>query len=202
MRLVCTCAVAAALWFAVPAFAAGATAGGQVTVIGVTQTQYCFSAADRVARKGNILSEPAYREALQQCTDALAGKQVLTDRIATLVNRGTIEAAAGDTEASLADYGVALTLAPTRADIYVDRGVALFRGKRSQEAVGEFTHALSLGPQTPELVYFDRAMAREDSGDLRGAYADYRQATVLNPAWDAPARELTRFRAVPARPVS
>jgi len=202
MKLVCACAAAAALSFAIPALAAGPNAGGQVTVIGVTQTQHCYGIAGQVARKGNTLSEPAYREALQQCTEALSGKQVLTDRIATLVNRGTIEAAAGDTEASLADYGVALTLAPDRADIYVDRGVALFRGKRSQEAVAEFTHALSLGPQTPELVYFDRAMAREDSGDLRGAFADYRQAAVLNPTWDAPARELTRFRAVPARPVS
>jgi tetratricopeptide (TPR) repeat protein len=102
----------------------------------------------------------------------------------------------------LADYGAALELAPDRADIYVDSGVALFRGKRPLEAVAEFTHALSLTPATPERVYFDRAMAREDSGDLGGAYADYRQAAALNPAWDAPARELTRFRVVPARPVS
>lgn len=201
MKLVGACATVA-LWFTVPAFAAGVDHGGPVTVIGVTQTQYCFSAAGQAARKGNIISEPAYREALQQCTDALEGKQILTDRIATLVNRGTIEAAAGDTEASLADYGAALELAPDRADVYVARGVALFRGKRPVEAVAEFTHALSLAPATPELVYFDRAMAREDSGDLRGAYADYRQAAALNPAWDAPARELTRFRIVPARPIS
>lgn len=202
MKLICACAAAAALSFAVPAFAAGVSAGGQVTVIGQNQTQSCFSAAGQSARKGNMLSEPAYREALQQCTEALAGKQILTDRVATLVNRGTIEAAAGDTEASLADYGAALELAPDRADIYVDRGVALFRGKRSLEAVAEFTRALSLRPETPERVYFDRAMALEDSGDLRGAYADYRQAAALNPSWDAPARELTRFRVVPARPVS
>lgn len=202
MKLAFACATAAALWLAVPAFAAGVSAGGQVTVIGENQTQYCFGVAGQVASNGSVASAPAYREALQQCSEALAGKQSLTDRIATLVNRGTIQAAVGETGAALADYGAALELAPDRADIYVDRGVALFRGKRPIEAVAEFTYALSLGPATPERVYFDRAMAREDSGDLRGAYADYRQAAALNPFWDAPARELTRFQVVPARPTS
>lgn len=202
MKLIFVCAAAVALGFAVPAIAAGPNASSQVTVIGVNQAQYCYGAAGQAARKGNVLSEPAYREALQQCTEALSGKQIPADRVATLVNRGTIEAAAGDTDASLADYSAALELASDRADIYVDRGVALFRARRSMEAVAEFTRALSLAPAAPELVYFDRAMAREDSGDLRGAYTDYRQAAALNPVWDAPAHELTRFQIVPARPVS
>jgi hypothetical protein len=53
MKLICACTAAAALWFAVPAFATGVNADGQVTAIGVTQTQYCFSAAGQAARKGN-----------------------------------------------------------------------------------------------------------------------------------------------------
>ena len=203
MKLVCATAMAVGLLGSVPAVAAGISRdGGQITVIGETRTQACFKAADEVARTGHSLSSPAYRDALQQCSDALAGPQVLPDRIATLINRGTIEAAAGETETSIADYGAALVLSPERADIYVDRGVALFRGHRADAAVADFTRALSLAPAEPEKVYFDRAMAKEDSGDVRGAYADYREAATLNPRWDAPRRELTRFSVVPARPVS
>ena len=40
---------------------------------------------------------------------------------------------------------------------------------------------------------FNRAMAYEDNGDLKNAYLDYLEAAELNPAWDQPARQLTRF---------
>lgn len=191
------------LCLSAPGFAAGPSpAGSQVTTFGTTEAQYCFTAAGAVALSNTALDEPRYREAVAQCTQALAGKEIVTDRIATFINRGTIEAAAGFTGAAVADYDAALALAPARADIYVDRGVALFRGHQPQAAEADYTRALELAPITPELVYFDRAMAREDAGDLQGAYADYRRAMQLRPDWNAPRRELSRFTVVPARPIS
>jgi len=76
---------------------------------------------------------------------------------------------------------------------HINRGIALSAEKRNQEAVVAFTEALALNPSHPELVYFDRAMAREDSGDMKGAYLDYRQASQLAPTWDTPRQQLARF---------
>jgi hypothetical protein len=45
-------------------------------------------------------------------------------------------------------------------------------------------------------------MAREDAGDLVGAYLDYRQASQLDPAWDRPKKELARFTVVQKTPTS
>jgi hypothetical protein len=37
-------------------------------------------------------------------------------------------------------------------------------------------------------------MAREDLNDVRGAYADYKQAEALKPGWEAVQAELNRFQ--------
>jgi hypothetical protein len=38
-----------------------------------------------------------------------------------------------------------------------------------------------------------RAIAHENLGDLTAAYRDYSKAAELDPDWDAPKKELTRF---------
>src|SRR5207302_1132589 len=75
----------------------------------------------------------------------------------------------------------------------VNRGVALLLTHKSNEAAADFTRALTLNPAGQAKIYFNRAMAREDAGDLRGAYRDYRQASQIDPKWDRPKQELARF---------
>ena len=92
--------------------------------------------------------------------------------------------------------------ASAEADARISEGLVLRRERRDAEALANFDRALTFNPAHPEKVYFNRALAREDMGDIKGAYADYRQASQLNPLWDKPKRELARFKVIPAKPVS
>ena len=183
--------VVAGLLAAIPAHADGA-----VTRIGQTSATDCFTAAATVSRTGIALSYVVHWNALASCAEALTNKISAKDRVATLVNRGTIEAVSGDIESSLADYNAALALNPNMADTYIDRGSALMRAARYQDARADFDKALSLGPTNTYIAYFDRGMALEKSGNLTAAYADYKQAVALAPDYKPARVELSRFQSV------
>jgi tetratricopeptide (TPR) repeat protein len=125
------------------------------------------------------------------------------DRIAAAyINRGVLHLMRSEFDKAIADSNVALALDNNLPEAAINRGAALLQKHRPADAAVDFTHALELAPAHQERVYFDRAMAREDMGDIKGAYADYRQASQLNPLWDKPKRELARFKVIPAKPVS
>jgi tetratricopeptide (TPR) repeat protein len=125
------------------------------------------------------------------------------DRVAVAyINRGLLHVARSEFDKAIADSSVALELDNRLPEAMINRGAALLQEHRPADAAADFSNALQLAPAHIERVYFDRAMAREDMGDIRGAYADYRQAAQLNPQWDQPKRELARFKVVPAKPVS
>jgi tetratricopeptide (TPR) repeat protein len=125
------------------------------------------------------------------------------DRIAAAyINRGLLHLMRSEFDKAIADSNVALALDNNLPEAAINRGAALLQAHRPADAAVDFTHAIELAPAHLERVYFDRAMAREDMGDIKGAYADYRQASRLNPQWDKPQRELARFKVVPAKPVS
>jgi tetratricopeptide (TPR) repeat protein len=170
-----------------PAYAAGPATE-------LTPAAMCFNAAATVARSGNPLPDAERVGALANCTDALAGKMILKDRIATLVNRGTIQAASNQIDASLADFDAALALNPDKADIYIDRGVALMRVARYEEAKVSFDKAVYLGGANSYIAYFNRAMAEEKVGNLTSAYQDYKQANILAPDYQPARAELSRFQ--------
>jgi tetratricopeptide (TPR) repeat protein len=125
------------------------------------------------------------------------------DRIAAAyINRGLLHFARSEFDKAIADSNVALELDNNLPEAMINRGAALLQKHRPADAAADFTNALQLAPAHLERIYFDRAMAREDMGDIKGAYADYRQAAQLNPQWDEPKQQLTRFKVVPAKPVS
>ena len=125
------------------------------------------------------------------------------DRIAAAyINRGLLHLMRSEFDKAVADSNVALALDNNLPEAAINRGAALLQTHRPADAAVDFTHAIGLAPAHLERVYFDRAMAREDMGDIKGAYADYGQASQLNPQWDKPKRELARFKIVPAKPVS
>jgi tetratricopeptide (TPR) repeat protein len=194
MKLQLTSAlVFASLVGAVSAHADDALAG-----IGQTPASACFKAAAMVSRTGTALPGALRKDALVNCEQALGEKLTPKDRIATLVNRGTIESASGDIGASLADYDAALTINPNTADIYINRGSALLRAARYEEARNDFDKALALGPTNAYVAYFDRGMAQEKSGNITAAYADYKQAAALAPDYKPAKAVLARFQT--ARP--
>jgi len=125
------------------------------------------------------------------------------DRVAAAyINRSALHFARSEFDKAIADSSVALELDRQLPEAMINRGAALLQTHRPADAAADFTNALQLAPAHIERIYFDRAMAREDMGDIKGAYADYRHASQLNPQWDQPKRELARFKVVPAKPVS
>jgi len=101
-----------------------------------------------------------------------------------------------------ANYDAALKLNDRMAEGIVNRGSIFLMQHRPQAAAVNFSRALDFNPAHPEKVYFNRALAREDMGDMSGAYADFAQASRLAPQWDQPRREMGRFTIRREKPVS
>jgi len=180
-------------------FAAAAAAADEQGSASDSQVAAC-TLAIRIASGGEaeiqILAQLRTSSAVVMPTEAW-------DRIAAAyINRGVLHLMRSEFDKAVADSNVALALDNNLPEAAINRGAALLQEHRPADASADFTHALELAPAHLERVYFDRAMAREDMGDIKGAYADYRQASQLNPQWDKPKRELARFKVVPAKPVS
>jgi tetratricopeptide (TPR) repeat protein len=185
-----------ALLVAVPSFAMSPPAQ---TFSGAESAGYkCATAAASAQAKG-----AATDGELASCTMAinLAGDD--KDRLAAaLTNRGVMHLARAEYGATIADSSAALQVDGKVAEALVNRGVALMLSSRPGDAVKDITAGLALAPSHAERAYFNRAMAREDMGDLRGAYLDYRQAAKMDPSWDRPKKELARFTVVQHTPTS
>ena len=132
--------------------------------------------------------------ALKLCGQAIAQAKGMRDELAAAyVNRSVIHLVRLEYDAALADSDAAIRVKSGLPQAHINRGIALSAEKRNKEASQAFTSALALAPSHPEIVYFDRAMAREDDGDAKGAYLDYRKAAQLAPTWDTPKQQLARF---------
>src|SRR5262245_3810841 len=77
--------------------------------------------------------------------------------------------------------------APERspADAAFERGVAALTSSAYDQAIADFTQAITLNPQRVE-AYHNRGEAYRRKGDYDRALADYSQALTVNPAY-APA---------------
>lgn len=85
-----------------------------------------------------------------------------------------------------------------RARTLVNRAILHLRRHESRQALADTNEAIALpgalDQEQSARAYFYRANANEDLGYNRAAYEDYRHAAELNPGWDAPRTELTRFQ--------
>jgi tetratricopeptide (TPR) repeat protein len=158
----------------------------------------CAIAASAAEAKGS-----ATEEDLATCATAINLAADMKNRLAAaLTNRSVMHLARAEYAATIADSDAALQLDHKIPEAMVNRGVALMLEGRLTDAVKDFTRALELAPSHVERAYFNRAMAREDMGDLKGAYLDYRMAAQLDPLWDRPKKELARFTVVQRAPTS
>ena len=166
------------------------------------------SAAEKVIGKNVPMAVACYEAAefhadaktgIANCTDALLGEPLtLPNRAATYVNRGILEARSRDPDTAISDYNTSLDINPKLADAYVNRGAAHVMLKQFKEAVSDLTEGLALGTKSPEVAYYDRAMAHEELGDIKAAYEDYKSALRVAPGYELAIRELKRFKVVPA----
>ncbi|HEX8263509.1 MAG TPA: tetratricopeptide repeat protein [Allosphingosinicella sp.] len=172
---------------AAAALLAASPAAAAVTVLGNSSARQCYEAAEL---RGN----PSL-DVIRTCDQALRDEGLSEyDRVATLVNRGILKARMGKLDQAIIDYDAALDRDPNEAEAYLNKGFALLRlSNAAQDAKPLFDSALAKRTRRPELAYYGRAVANELSGQVRAAYEDYRQASLLSPSWKDPKADLARF---------
>ena len=165
--------------------AGAGAARASVTVIGGGLAEACSKAA----MAG--LSDYRYE---RTCTDSLENETLAPrDRAGTYVNRGIMKLRRMDWGGALADFDTAAKLKPTLGEIYVNRGAAYVGEHRYADGLKDLNKSLELGVEEPAKAYYNRALAYEGLDDMKSAYFDYQKAVEIDPTWDAPKQELTRF---------
>ena len=123
---------------------------------------------------------------------------------AVYVNRGVLLFAEGQHQKALDDFDAAAKLDEANAAVHVNRGFTLIAMQRWAESIPALTRGIELQPVLKIAeAYYHRGVAHEETGNIRGAYYDYRKAAELNPEWEEPRVQLARFnvtrRAAPAQ---
>lgn len=161
-------------------------AHAQVTVIGGGIARDCYEAV-----KFN-LGKPADAEAI--CTRALEHEALnMSNKAATYTNRGVLRMRQGAYDAALADYALAKRLRPETGATWLNEGAAYIFKKDYNSALASLEKAIELDSQDLYAAYYNRAIAREQTGDIEGAYYDFVKSKELNPNYPATDRQLARF---------
>ncbi len=78
----------------------------------------------------------------------------------------------------------------------MNRGAAYVMLMRFEDAVNDLPRGLALGTTSPQVACYDRGVAHEQLGDIKGAYLDYKQAVEVAPDFQLAIQELKRFKVV------
>ena len=169
--------------------AAASPAYAQMTFIGQQPSAACYQSA--AVSRGD-------REAIRVCNAAIEDQMMSAEvKARTHVNRGVVRIAARDYELALRDFDFASRLAPNlAADIEANRAAALIHLGRHREALTAANFALENHAQARASALFNRGVALEELGDMRGAYGSYRDAAQERPNWDLPLAALDRFQVI------
>ena len=162
------------------------TASAQVFIIGEGLGGECYQVTKRKASN--------FRMAEDTCTRALR-EQAMTrkNRAATYVNRGVLRMRVGRYGDSLADYREALKLQPELGEAYLNMGAAYIYQKDFSAALSPLDRAIELVSDDLFAAHYNRAIARENTGNVYGAYTDFQTSLDLKPGWELAERQLTRF---------
>ncbi len=164
------------------------TTDAAIMVLGRTDARACYEAA----RDGR--SDPG---ALAICDKAVQQDWISEgDLAATHVNRGILSMRRTDVDDAIADFNRAIRLRPDIGEAYLNRGAALLLKGADEAALKDLDAALRLGSRQPQSAHYNRAIARERLGDVRGAYDDYQAALAILPDWPLPQTQLERFTIV------
>ncbi|HTQ99755.1 MAG TPA: tetratricopeptide repeat protein, partial [Candidatus Acidoferrum sp.] len=117
---------------------------------------------------------------------------------ATHINRGIVEIALEKYQDALADFNQAQELVPHLPEAYISRGNLWFLAEKFQRAADEYTQAMQMDYSRPQIVFYNRGLARKQLGDVPAATADFREALKLDPAFKQAAEQLQRLTDKPA----
>jgi len=169
-------------------------ADAAITVLGDSQAHNCFEAAEFGGK---------VEEGIATCDGALNGAPMsVSDRAATLINRGILKSRANDSQGALADYNSGLALDANLGEGYVDRGATYIVLNNFDAALQDIDKGIAMGANKLEIAYYDRAIVDEARGDIRAAYEDYRKAITLQPDFPLAQDALSRFKVVRHQPPS
>jgi tetratricopeptide (TPR) repeat protein len=169
-------------------------ASAAVTVLGGGLANSCYQSAE-------FGGDPA--QAVHSCSLALEQETLtVADRAATFINRGILRSRMGDMNGALRDYDTGLGIDGVHGEGYVDRGATYIAMQRYQDAMTDINKGIEMGAKKPHIAYYDRAIADEALGDVRGAYLDYKKAVELEPDFTLANEQLTRFKVIRKAPSS
>ncbi|MCE3290923.1 MAG: hypothetical protein K0R83_2935 [Caulobacter sp.] len=178
-----------------PALVAGALmllAGGSASASVLVLGEGLAPACSKAAFKGR-----SDKASIQTCSRALDEALATRDRAGTLVNRGVMLMRGKAYGEAALDFEEAIRLTPELGEAFVNRGVLRMADQDYAGALAEIDKGIQLGVDEPAKAYYNRALAQEGLGDAKAAWLDYRKAQSLDPEWDAPARQLVRFKVGP-----
>lgn len=163
-----------------------AAASAQAFIIGGGMAKECYEKV----RDDSV----RFQEVDRVCTSALQQEAMTRDnRAATYVNRGIARMRTERYEQALSDYDRAINVNDTLGAAYLNMGAAMIFQRRFEEALVPLDRSIELETQDLYAAYYNRAIAKEQSGDIAGAYADFQTSSELRPEWDLPQRQLDRF---------
>jgi lipoprotein NlpI len=122
-----------------------------------------------------------YDAAIRLLSDALAtGKLNDDDRSTSYNNRGMAFAAKGQDDKAVADYTMAIKIAPAYGPAYLNRGNVYLNQGNLDAAIADYSLAIKISPEY-ELAYNSRGAAYYRKGELDAALADLDTAIRLKP---------------------
>ena len=161
-------------------------ATAQVTVIGAGIARECYETVK--------FGLGSLAEAEKTCTRAIELEAMnLANKAATYTNRGVVRMRMGNYDGALEDYAVAKRIRPETGATWLNEGAALIFKKDYPAALASLEKAIELNSEDLYAAYYNRAIAREKTGDVEGAYFDFVKAKELNPGFERIDAQLARF---------
>ena len=131
----------------------------------------------------------------QPCVAALELDLNERERVATLVNLGSIQLHWGDFLAAQQNFDQALAINADYPDVYLNRGNLHYLRRDFEAAVRDYSEALRLNSRAGEILYLNRGMAYQNLGEFQLAEMDFRAALELRPEWSLVAEKLQQLEA-------
>jgi tetratricopeptide (TPR) repeat protein len=161
-------------------------AAAQVTVIGGGIARDCYDAV----KYGQ--TQPAQAEEI--CTRAIQLEALnISNKAATYTNRGVLRMRQGKYDAALADYATSKKIRPQTGATWLNEGAAYIFKKDFSTALASLDQAIALDSEDLYAAYYNRAIAKEATGDFEGAYYDFVKSKELNPEFAQTDKQLARF---------
>ncbi|MEO1643148.1 MAG: tetratricopeptide repeat protein [Pseudomonadota bacterium] len=171
-------------------FALSLPATAQVFVIGNGLGAECYGKTAR--QVSNFI------DAETTCTRALREESMNREnRAKTYTNRGVLRMRAGRYDQALSDYSEAIRLRPELGEAWLNQGAAHIYKDDFGPALQSLNTAIDLGTKDLFAAYYNRAIAKEGTGDVEGAYYDFKKSLELKPEWSLAQRQLARFTVTP-----